>query len=245
MARSHSPSRSRSRSARRSPPKRVQQRSRSRDRDAGRDGGRDRDGGRGRDVGRERGRGRSRSRSRDRSPRRGGGRGGDRGRDRSRGRGGDRPVPQSLLVRNIAQNSTADEIRRAFSRTRGDIIDVYLPKEFNGTQLRGFAFIEYALQLFSRGYALLHGADVVFIYLCLCCRFADSRQAREIKREMDRSMFNGQEIAVLFAQQKRKTPDQMRESERGPRRSRSYVVMLDKCPSAFGGNLMAAFFLVD
>lgn len=119
-------------------------------------------------------------------------------------------------MRNIAQNSTADEIRRAFSRSRGDILDVYLPKEFNGTQLRGFAFIEYALLFFCRDNALLPVADDVYV-----CRFADSRQAREIKHEMDRSMFNGQEIAVLFAQQKRKTPDQMRESERVPRRSRS------------------------
>lgn len=41
-------------------------------------------------------------------------------------------------------------------------------------------------------------------------RFNDSREAREIKFEMDRTRLGGREIAVLFAQQKRKTPDQMR-----------------------------------
>ncbi|TMW65765.1 hypothetical protein Poli38472_008407 [Pythium oligandrum] len=108
----------------------------------------------------------------------------------------------SLLVRNLDPNTTEEEIKRAFSRRNGDIRDVYIPKEFGGKQPRGFAFIE----------------------------FADSQEAREIKYAMDRTKLNGREIAVLFAQQKRKTPDQMRdqmsqESEkrerRSPRRSRS------------------------
>lgn len=77
---------------------------------------------------------------------------------------------------------TADSIRRAFSRRAGDIRDVYLPKDFTTNQPRGFAFIE----------------------------FNDSRDAREIKYQMDRTLFEGREIAVLFAQQKRKTPEEMR-----------------------------------
>jgi hypothetical protein len=42
-------------------------------------------------------------------------------------------------------------------------------------------------------------------------RFHDFREANQIKYEMDRTAFEGQEIAVLFAQQRRKTPDEMRD----------------------------------
>lgn len=104
----------------------------------------------------------------------------------------------SLLVRNLDLSTTEEDIKRAFTRREGDIRDVYIPKEFGGVKPRGFAFIE----------------------------FADEREAREIKYEMDRTKLNGREIAVLFAQQRRKTPEQMRmqesrERRRSPRRSTS------------------------
>ncbi|GLD92106.1 hypothetical protein PINS_up000639 [Pythium insidiosum] len=109
-------------------------------------------------------------------------------------------MPISLLVRNLDQSTTADDLRRAFTRKSGDIRDIYIPKEFGSNQPRGFAFIE----------------------------FADMATARQIKREMDRTKLNGREIAVLFAQQGRKTPGQMREQmdreqqeKRKRRRSRS------------------------
>ncbi|KAF1778819.1 Pyrroline-5-carboxylate reductase, dimerization domain [Phytophthora cactorum] len=127
----------------------------------------------------DRNRGRSRSRSRDR--RRDRSRGGDRrGRSRSAERG--RRDPISLLVRNLSPDTTADELRRAFSRRAGDILDVYIPKEFSTNQPRGFAFIE----------------------------FADARVGRDIKFEMDRTQLGGREIAVLFAKQHRKSPHEMR-----------------------------------
>ncbi|KAG2827739.1 hypothetical protein PC116_g9518 [Phytophthora cactorum] len=185
--RSSSPRRSRSRSPRRArprsrsssrggrgspPPKRSRSRSRSRA---------------------DRNRGRSRSRSRDR--RRDRSRGGDRrGRSRSAERG--RRDPISLLVRNLSPDTTADELRRAFSRRAGDILDVYIPKEFSTNQPRGFAFIE----------------------------FADARVGRDIKFEMDRTQLGGREIAVLFAKQHRKSPHEMRRilnlpAEGSPKRS--------------------------
>ncbi|OQR83738.1 hypothetical protein ACHHYP_20723 [Achlya hypogyna] len=115
---------------------------------------------------------RSRSRSRGRRHR-----GRDRSRSRSRDRGRRRdddrrssrsaPQPTSLLVRGITPNTTCDEIRKAFTRHDGDIRDVYIPKDHVTGAPRGFAFIE----------------------------FSDIRDAREIKREMDRTMFNGTEIA--------------------------------------------------
>ncbi|KAI9992497.1 hypothetical protein PInf_017916 [Phytophthora infestans] len=169
--RSASPRRSRSRSPRRSrprsrsssrggrnspPPKRSRSRSRG-----------------------DRNRGRSRSRSRDR--RRDRSRGRDRrGRSRSADRG--RREPISLLVRNLSPDTTGDELRRAFSRRAGDILDVYIPKEYSSNRPRGFAFIE----------------------------FADARVGRDVKFEMDRTQLGGREIAVLFAKQHRKSPQEMR-----------------------------------
>ncbi|CCI48205.1 unnamed protein product [Albugo candida] len=91
--------------------------------------------------------------------------------------------PQSLLVRNLNPKTTGDDLRRAFSRRPGDIRDVYIPKDHSTNELRTFAFVE----------------------------FRDAREAREVKYEMDRTTLDGNEIAVLFAQQRRKTPDQMRD----------------------------------
>ncbi|GAB9465252.1 hypothetical protein Gpo141_00002666 [Globisporangium polare] len=144
----------------------------------------------------------SRSRSRERNDlrrersrsRERGARGGAPGRHGGE-RGGGRPQPQSLLVRNLSPNTSPDRLRRAFSRREGDIRDIYLPKDYSTNQPRGFAFIE----------------------------FNDSRDAREIKYQMDRSTFEGREIAVLFAQQRRKTPEEMRETppSESPRDQRS------------------------
>jgi len=150
------------------------------------------------------GRSRSRSRSRGRRESR---RGGDRSRDRedrgsrrSSEQGGgrrDRPIPQSLLVRGISTRTTEEDLRKAFSRRNGDIRDVYIPKDHSTNEARGFAFIE----------------------------FHDIREAREVKHEMDHADLDGRQIAVLFAQERRKTPDQMKRMEGGPqrggRRSRS------------------------
>uniref|UniRef100_A0AAV1UA34 RRM domain-containing protein n=1 Tax=Peronospora matthiolae TaxID=2874970 RepID=A0AAV1UA34_9STRA len=147
-----------------------------------------------------------RSRSRSRNSRRVRSRSRDRRPDRSsreprrsrRSRSTDRSSrePISLLVRNLSPETTADELRRAFERRTGDILDVYLPKEFNSNRPRGFAFIE----------------------------FADSRVGRDVKFEMDRSQIGGREIAVLFAKQHRKSPQEMRRilnlpADRSPRRS--------------------------
>ena len=147
-----------------------------------------------------------RSRSRSRGSRRVRSRSRDRRQERSRdsrrsrrSRSADRGVrePISLLVRNLSPETTSDELRRAFSRRAGDILDVYLPKEFNSNRPRGFAFIE----------------------------FADSRVGRDVKFEMDRSQIGGREIAVLFAKQHRKSPQEMRRILNLPA-ERSYVVVM-------------------
>ncbi|KAK1928079.1 Serine/arginine-rich splicing factor 10 [Phytophthora citrophthora] len=171
--RSASPRRSRSRSPRRSRP-----RSRSGSRGRGQSPPK-----RSRGDRRGRSRSRSRDRRRDRSlPRGDRGNRDRRGRSRSFDRRRGRREPISLLVRNLAPETTADELRHAFSRRSGDILDVYIPKEFSTNQPRGFAFIE----------------------------FADAEVGRDVKFKMDRKELGGREIAVLFAKQSRKSPQEMR-----------------------------------
>jgi len=59
---------------------------------------------------------------------------------------------------------------------------VYIPKDYHTQRPKGFAFIE----------------------------FATAEAAREARDEMDRFPIRGQEIEVVFAQERRKTPDEMR-----------------------------------
>ena len=109
---------------------------------------------------------------------------GPRGGDRRGGRGGggpEGPPGVSLLVRNIAPDITTADLQNAFGRI-GVIRDVYVPRDFHSQQPRGFAFIEYATP----------------------------EMAREAKHEMNRFVIKGHEIEVVFAQERRKTPGEMR-----------------------------------
>ena len=103
---------------------------------------------------------------------------------RGEGRRGGRdegPPGVSLLVRNIAPDITTHDLQHAFGRI-GVIRDVYVPRDFYSQQPRGFAFIEYATP----------------------------EMAREAKHEMNRFVIKGHEIEVVFAQERRKTPVEMR-----------------------------------
>lgn len=102
------------------------------------------------------------------------------GRGGRRGRG-EGPPGLSLLVRNVSNDITAADIHQAFGRI-GDIRDVYIPRDFHSHQPKGFAFVEYATH----------------------------EQALDAREEMDRFVMKGRELEVVFAQEKRKTPDQMR-----------------------------------
>jgi FUS-interacting serine-arginine-rich protein 1 len=46
-------------------------------------------------------------------------------------------------------------------------------------------------------------------------QFLNPFDAAEAKRYMDRRMFNGREITVVFAEENRKRPEEMRIKERG------------------------------
>merc|ERR1740130_1447678 len=80
--------------------------------------------------------------------------------------------------------TTIDDIKHAFEKY-GEVKDVYLPKDYHTGELRGFGFVE----------------------------FIDERDALDAKEEMDRRQFDGREITVIFAQDRRKTPDEMRVRE--------------------------------
>lgn len=69
----------------------------------------------------------------------------------------------------------------AFGRI-GDVRDVYIPRDYHSQQPKGFAFIEYA----------------------------NPDMAREARDEMDRFKIKGRELEVVFAQERRKTPNEMR-----------------------------------
>ena len=91
------------------------------------------------------------------------------------------PPGVSLLVRNVAPTVTTQELTSAFSRI-GKIRDVYIPRDYHSQQPKGFAFIEYETP----------------------------DMAREARDEMDRFVIRGRELEVVFAQERRKTPNEMR-----------------------------------
>lgn len=84
-------------------------------------------------------------------------------------------------MRNVSPDITTQDLQRAFGRI-GEIRDVYIPRDYHSNQPKGFAFIEYAT----------------------------AEQAEEAREEMDRFVVKGRELEVVFAQEKRKTPNEMR-----------------------------------
>lgn len=113
------------------------------------------------------------------------------------GAGGDRPGPPpqrrdarrrdegppgvSLLIRNISPDIVTQDLQVAFGRI-GELRDVYIPRDFHSQQPKGFAFIEYAT----------------------------AEMALEARDEMNHFVIKGREIEVVFAQERRKTPNEMR-----------------------------------
>lgn len=94
----------------------------------------------------------------------------------------------SLLVRNLSADITTQDLEQAFRRI-GDVRDVYIPTDYHSRQPKGFAFIEYATQ----------------------------EQASEAKSEMNKFLMKGRHLEVLFAQEKRKTPGEMKGRSDGNR----------------------------
>jgi FUS-interacting serine-arginine-rich protein 1 len=87
----------------------------------------------------------------------------------------------SLLIRNISPNITTQDLQQAFGRI-GELRDVYIPRDYHSQQAKGFAFIEYSTP----------------------------EMAAEARDEMNHFNIKGREIEVVFAQERRKTPNEMR-----------------------------------
>ncbi|KAI7737403.1 hypothetical protein M8C21_016377 [Ambrosia artemisiifolia] len=91
------------------------------------------------------------------------------------------PPPCGLLVRNISLDSRPEDLRIPFERF-GPVKDVYLPKNYYTGEPRGFGFV----------------------------KFRNAEDAAEAKHELNHCVIGGREIAIVFAEENRKTPREMR-----------------------------------
>ncbi|KAM6581701.1 serine/arginine-rich SC35-like splicing factor SCL33 isoform X2 [Cannabis sativa] len=107
---------------------------------------------------------------------------------RGRYGGRSRDLPTSLLVRNLRHDCRQDDLRRPFGQF-GPLKDIYLPKDYHTGQPRGFGFVQ----------------------------FVDPQDAAEAKYHMDGQILLGREVTVVFAEENRKKPSDMRARERGSR----------------------------
>ncbi|CDJ42398.1 RNA binding motif-containing protein, putative [Eimeria tenella] len=87
----------------------------------------------------------------------------------------------SLLLRNLRYETTPEKVREIFERI-GRVKDVYLPIDHTTREPRGFGFVEYF----------------------------DEKDAQDAVREFDRYVLDGNELSVIIAQDRRKSPHTMR-----------------------------------
>ncbi|GAV63376.1 RRM_1 domain-containing protein [Cephalotus follicularis] len=95
------------------------------------------------------------------------------------------PLPSGLLVRNLPLDARPEDLRVPFERY-GPVKDVYLPKNYYTGEPRGFGFVKFR-----------HGED-----------------AAEAKERMNHAVIGGREIRIVFAEENRKTPQEMRTTTR-------------------------------
>ncbi|KAJ0876507.1 putative RNA recognition motif domain, nucleotide-binding alpha-beta plait domain superfamily [Helianthus annuus] len=94
-------------------------------------------------------------------------------------------LPTSLLVRNLRLDCRPEDLRRPFGEF-GPLKDIYLPRDYYSGEPRGFGFVQ----------------------------FVDPADAAEAKYQMDGQVFQGRELTVVFAEENRKKPADMRSRER-------------------------------
>ncbi|KAF7851331.1 hypothetical protein BT93_L4110 [Corymbia citriodora subsp. variegata] len=93
-------------------------------------------------------------------------------------------LPTSLLVRNLHRDCRAEDLRGPFGRF-GPLKDVYLPRDYYTGEPRGFGFVQYVYP----------------------------EDAADAKRYMDGEVLLGREMRVIFAEENRKKPSEMRARE--------------------------------
>ncbi|XP_065877860.1 serine/arginine-rich SC35-like splicing factor SCL33 isoform X2 [Euphorbia lathyris] len=104
---------------------------------------------------------------------------------RGGGRGGASDLPTSLLVRNLRHDCRPEDLRRPFEQF-GALKDIYLPRDYYTGEPRGFGFVQYS----------------------------DPHDAAEAKHHMDGRVLLGRELTVVFAEENRKKPSDMRAREK-------------------------------
>ncbi|KAE8660114.1 Serine/arginine-rich SC35-like splicing factor SCL33 [Hibiscus syriacus] len=120
----------------------------------------------------------------------------DEPRDRHRSHRRRSPLPSGLLIRNLPLDARPEDLRVPFERY-GPVKDVYLPKNYYTGEPRGFGFVKFR-----------YGED-----------------AAEAKQRMNHQAIGGREIRIVFAEENRKTPQEMRltacvsSRDRGSRRT--------------------------
>ncbi|CAK9322928.1 unnamed protein product [Citrullus colocynthis] len=111
-----------------------------------------------------------------------------------KGRGGRRrDLPTSLLVRNLRHDCRPEDLRGLFGRF-GPLKDIYLPRDYYSGEPRGFGFVQ----------------------------FVDAADAADAKYELDGQVLLGRELTVVFAEENRKRPEEMRARDSSRGRSYSY-----------------------
>ncbi|KAA8545039.1 hypothetical protein F0562_019862 [Nyssa sinensis] len=90
-----------------------------------------------------------------------------------------------LLIRNISLEARPEDLRIPFERF-GPVKDVYLPKDYYTREPRGFGFV----------------------------KFRYAKDAAEAKHHLNHTVIGGREIAIVFADENRKTPQEMRTNSR-------------------------------
>ncbi|KAF9673344.1 hypothetical protein SADUNF_Sadunf10G0014200 [Salix dunnii] len=89
-------------------------------------------------------------------------------------------APSGLLIRNLSLDARPEDLRGPFEKF-GPLKDIYLPKNYHTGEPRGFGFVKYR-----------YGED-----------------AAEAKQQMNHKSIGGREIRIVFAEENRKTPQEM------------------------------------
>ncbi|WVZ66793.1 hypothetical protein U9M48_015965 [Paspalum notatum var. saurae] len=92
-----------------------------------------------------------------------------------------RDLPTSLLVRNLRRDCRPEDLRRPFGQF-GRLKDIYLPRDYYTGEPRGFGFVQYY----------------------------DPEDAADAKYYLDGQVVLGRQITVVFAEENRKKPQEMR-----------------------------------
>ncbi|XP_010420654.1 PREDICTED: serine/arginine-rich SC35-like splicing factor SCL28 [Camelina sativa] len=89
--------------------------------------------------------------------------------------------PSGLLIHNLPLDARPNDLRDSFERF-GPLKDIYLPRNYYTGEPRGFGFVKY--------------------------RYAED--AAEAMKRMNHKVIGGREITIVFAEENRKTPQEMR-----------------------------------